>query len=121
MKKQSTRLRRAAATRQKIAVLRVHRLAVHRTNQHIYASIISPEGDKVLLSASTVEPDMRTDLLTKSGAGGNTSAATLVGQRVAERAKAAGIEVVAFDRSGFRFHGRVKALAEAARQAGLKF
>ena len=117
MDKKQSRLRRAVATRKKIAELRVHRLAVHRTNLHIYANIISPEGDRVLVSASTVEPEMRTQL-EKSG---TVAAATAIGQRVAEKAKAAGIETVAFDRSGFRYHGRVKALAEAAREAGLKF
>lgn len=121
MNKHQSRLRRASATRKKIATQRVHRLAVHRTNQHIYASIISPEGDRVLFSASTVESELRGELAKLGGAGGNASAAARVGQRVAERAKAGGIETVAFDRSGFRFHGRVKALAEAAREAGLKF
>lgn len=119
MDKKQSRLRRALATRRKIAELRVHRLAVFRTNLHIYANIISPEGDKVLVSASTLEADVRQQLTGSNG--GNVNAATLVGKRVAEKAKAAGIEAVAFDRSGFRYHGRVKALAEAAREAGLKF
>ncbi|MDV2117686.1 50S ribosomal protein L18 [Alcaligenes faecalis] len=117
MDKKQSRMRRAVATRRKIAELRVHRLSVHRTNTHIYASIISPEGDRVLVSASTVETDVRKEL----AVGSNVAAASLVGKRVAEKAKAAGIETVAFDRSGFRYHGRVKALAEAAREAGLKF
>ena len=117
MDKKLSRLRRAVATRRKIAELRVHRLCVHRTNQHIYANIISPEGDKVLVAASTLEAEVRKELAN----GGNVAAATVVGKRVAEKAKAAGIESVAFDRSGFRYHGRVKALAEAAREAGLKF
>jgi large subunit ribosomal protein L18 len=121
MDKKQSRLRRAQATRRKIAELRVHRLAVFRTNTHIYANIISPEGDKVLISASTVEADVRSQLSSETGKGGNVSAAVLVGKRVAEKAKAAGIETVAFDRSGFRYHGRVKALADAAREAGLKF
>ncbi|OXR48800.1 MULTISPECIES: 50S ribosomal protein L18 [unclassified Pusillimonas] len=117
MDKRISRLRRAVATRRKIAELRVHRLAVHRSNSHIYANIISPEGDRVLVSASTLEPEVRKEMAN----GGNVEAATLVGKRVAEKAKAAGIEQVAFDRSGFRYHGRVKALADAAREAGLKF
>jgi large subunit ribosomal protein L18 len=116
--KNISRLRRAQATRRRIARLRVVRLSVHRTNQHIYASIISAEGDRVLASASTVEAEVRGQL---SGHGGNLAAAVAVGARIAEKAKAAGIDTVAFDRSGFRFHGRVKALAEAAREAGLKF
>ncbi|VCU69170.1 50S ribosomal protein L18 [Pigmentiphaga humi] len=118
MDKKQSRLRRAVPTRRKIAELRVHRLSVFRSNLHIYANIISPEGDKVLVSASTVEAEVRQQL---AGKGGNVDAATLVGKRVAEKAKAAGIETVAFDRSGFRYHGRVKALADAAREAGLKF
>ncbi|HJD43909.1 MAG TPA: 50S ribosomal protein L18 [Candidatus Paenalcaligenes intestinipullorum] len=117
MDKKQSRLRRAVATRKKIAELRVHRLAVHRTNLHIYANIISPEGDRVLVSASSLEPEVRKELSN----GGNVAAASLIGKRVAEKAKAAGIETVAFDRSGFRYHGRVKALADAAREAGLKF
>ncbi|MFV0283223.1 MAG: 50S ribosomal protein L18 [Castellaniella sp.] len=121
MDKKTSRLRRAAATRRKIHELRVHRLAVHRTNLHIYANIISPEGDRVLVSVSTLEPEVRKELASQQVNGGNAAAASLVGKRVAEKAKAAGIELVAFDRSGFRYHGRVKALAEAAREAGLKF
>ncbi|WP_079420525.1 50S ribosomal protein L18 [Thiomonas intermedia] len=118
MSKNISRLRRAQATRRRIARLRSVRLSVHRTNQHIYATIISAEGDRVLASASTVESEVRGQL---NGHGGNLAAAVAVGTRIAERAKAAGIDTVAFDRSGFRFHGRVKALAEAAREAGLKF
>jgi len=121
MDKKLSRLRRAVPTRRKIAELRVNRLTVFRSNQHIYASIISPEGNRVLVSASTQEAEVRQQLSSQSGAGGNTAAAALIGKRVAEKAKAAGIELVAFDRSGFRYHGRVKALAEAAREAGLKF
>ena len=118
MDKKISRLRRAVSTRRKITELRVHRLSVFRSNLHIYANIISPEGDRVLVSASTLEPEVRKEL---EGKGGNVAAAGLVGKRVAEKAKAAGIEQVAFDRSGFRYHGRVKALADAAREAGLKF
>jgi len=121
MDKKQSRLRRAVPTRRKIAEIGMHRLSVFRSNLHIYANIIDPEGDKVLFSASTVEPEVRQQLAGESGKGGNVSAATLVGKRVAEKARAAGIETVAFDRSGFRYHGRVKALAEAAREAGLKF
>ncbi|MCX5592331.1 50S ribosomal protein L18 [Alcaligenes endophyticus] len=117
MDKKQSRMRRAVATRRKISELRVHRLAVHRSNTHIYANIISPEGDRVLVSASTLEPEVRKEL----AAGSNVEAAAFIGKRVAEKAKAAGIEQVAFDRSGFRYHGRVKALADAAREAGLKF
>ena len=95
-------------------------MSVHRTNLHIYASLISPDA-KVLVSASTLEVDVRTELAGKSGKGGNAAAAALVGKRVAEKALKAGITEVAFDRSGFCYHGRVKALAEAARGAGLKF
>jgi large subunit ribosomal protein L18 len=121
MDKKISRLRRAVATRRKISELRVHRLSIYRSNLHIYANIISPEGDRVLVSASTLEPEVRKELAGKNVNGGNTAAAGLVGKRVAEKAKAAGIELVAFDRSGFRYHGRVKALADAAREAGLKF
>lgn len=121
MDKKQSRLRRAVATRRKISELRVHRLSVFRSNQHIYASIISPEGDRVLVSASTLEPEVRKALSESDAKANNVAAADIVGKRVAEKAKAAGIETVAFDRSGFRYHGRVKALANAAREAGLKF
>lgn len=121
MDKKVSRLRRAIPTRRKIAELRVHRLTVFRTNLHIYANIIAPEGDRVLISASTNEPEVRQQLAGQTGRGGNASAAAIIGKRVAEKAKAAGIESVAFDRAGYRYHGRVKALAEAAREAGLKF
>jgi len=121
MDKKISRLRRAVATRRKISELRVHRLSVHRTNTHIYANIIAPEGDRVLVSASTLEPEVRQELAGQKASASNVAAAGLIGKRVAEKAKAAGIEHVAFDRSGFRYHGRVKALAEAAREAGLKF
>jgi large subunit ribosomal protein L18 len=121
MDKKQSRLRRARTTRFKIAELGVSRLAVHRTNLHIYATIVSGDGTRVLASASTLEPEVRKELAEQVGKGGNASAAALVGKRVAEKAKSAGIDSVAFDRSGFRYHGRVKALAEAAREAGLKF
>ncbi|MCC2595993.1 50S ribosomal protein L18 [Pusillimonas sp. MFBS29] len=121
MDKKISRLRRAVATRRKISELRVHRLSIYRSNLHIYANIISPEGDRVLVSASTLEPEVRKELASQNVNGGNVAAAGVVGKRVAEKAKAAGIELVAFDRSGFRYHGRVKALADAAREAGLKF
>ncbi len=120
MDKKLSRLRRAVATRRKITELGVHRLSIHRSNLHIYANVISPEGDKVLFTASTLEPEVRKELAEGKQNGGNVAAAAIVGKRVAEKAKAAGIETVAFDRSGFRYHGRVKALAEAAREAGLK-
>ena len=120
MTKKEQRLRRSRQTRQRIANQRVVRLAVHRSSQHIYAAIVSDDGTKVLASASTAEKDVR-DQLGGAGKGGNVSAAAAVGKRIAEKAKAAGIEKVAFDRSGFAFHGRVKALAEAAREAGLQF
>ena len=117
MNKKIARLRRARKTRARIADLKMVRLCVFRTNSHIYAQIISAEGDKVLASASTVEAEVRGSL--KSG--GNTEAAAAVGKRIAERAKTIGVEKVAFDRSGFQYHGRVKALAEAARENGLSF
>jgi len=117
MDKKQARLRRARKTRAKIAELKVVRLAVYRTNSHIYAQIFSGCGTKVLAAASTVEADVRT----KVANGGNVDAAKLVGQLIATRAKEAGVETVAFDRSGFHYHGRVKALAEAAREGGLKF
>ena len=118
--KKDQRLRRARQTRLRIALQQTARLAVHRSNLHIYASIISDDGSQVLASASTAEKEVR-EQLGIAGKGGNASAATLIGKRIAEKAKAAGIEKVAFDRSGFAFHGRVKALAEAAREAGLQF
>jgi len=117
MNTQEARVRRARKTRAKIAAVKAVRLSVHRTNGHIYAQIISADGGKVLASASTLEKDVRA----QAPNGGNVSAAALVGKRLAEKAKAAGIEKVAFDRSGFKFHGRVKALAEAARENGLVF
>ena len=117
MNKKETRLRRARKTRAKLAELKAVRLAVFRSNCHIYAQVISGCGSQVLAAASTVEPDVRSTVAN----GGNVAAAQLVGKLIAERAKAAGIETVAFDRSGFLYHGRVKALAEAAREGGLKF
>ena len=96
------------------------RLTVNRTNLHIYASVISGDGAKVLASASTAEAEVRKSL-GASGKGGNAAAAQLIGKRIAEKAKAAGVEKVAFDRAGFAYHGRVKALADAAREAGLQF
>ena len=119
--KKESRLRRARATRARIALQKVNRLTVNRTNTHIYASVISADGAKVLATASTVETEVRSRLASLQGKGGNVSAAKLVGERIAQKARAAGIEQVAFDRAGFRYHGRVKALAEAAREAGLKF
>ncbi|MFB0934838.1 MAG: 50S ribosomal protein L18 [Propionivibrio sp.] len=117
MDKKQARLRRARKTRAKIAELKSVRLSVHRTNCHIYAQIISSCGSKVLAAASSLETEVRKDL----GNGGNVGAASVIGKLIAERAIKAGIEQVAFDRSGFQYHGRVKALAEAAREAGLKF
>jgi large subunit ribosomal protein L18 len=120
LNKKEQRQRRSRQTRARIATQRVARLTVFRSNLHIYASVVSEDGAKVLASASTAEKDVR-EQLGGQGKGGNASAAVLVGKRIAEKAKAAGIERVAFDRSGFAFHGRVKALAEAAREAGLQF
>jgi len=120
MDKKQSRLRRACQTRAKIAELGVNRLTVHRTNLHIYATVVSPDA-KVLASASTLEAEVRQELAGQSGKGGNVTAAVLVGKRLAEKALKVGIAEVAFDRSGFRYHGRVKAVAEAAREAGLKF
>jgi large subunit ribosomal protein L18 len=119
--KKEARLRRARATRARIALAKVNRLTVNRTNTHIYAAVVSPDGGRVLASASTAEAAVRSQLASEKGKGGNVNAAKLVGTRIAEKAKAAGIDSVAFDRAGYRFHGRVKALAEAAREAGLKF
>ncbi len=118
--KKEQRLRRARQTRIRIAQQGVARLTVNRTNLHIYASVVSGDGSKVLASASTAEADVRKEL-GATGKGGNANAAQLIGKRIAEKAKVAGVEKVAFDRAGFAFHGRVKALAEAAREAGLQF
>ena len=115
--KKDTRLRRALRSRVKIKELAALRLSVHRTPRHFYAQIFAAEGDKVLVAASTVQKDVRGELKIT----GNIEAAKAVGRAIAERAKAKGIEKVAFDRSGFMYHGRVKALADAAREAGLEF
>lgn len=113
--KRTARLRRAKRARAKISELRVNRLSVYRSPRHIYAQVISASGDQILASASTVEKDLR------GGATGNVDAASKIGTLIAERAKAAGVEKVAFDRSGYAYHGRVKALADAARAGGLDF
>jgi len=115
--KNQSRLRRARQTRHKIREVGAVRLTVHRTNAHIYAQITTPAGDKVLAAASSAEKEVRGQL--KHGA--NRKAAEMVGQRIAAKAKEKGIDKVAFDRAGYRYHGRVKALAEAARAGGLKF
>ena len=112
--KKETRLRRARKARLKMRELEVVRLCVYRSSQHIYAQVISADGGKVLASASTLDKELR------DGATGNVEAAKKVGQLVAERAKAAGVTQVAFDRSGFKYHGRVQALADAAREGGLE-
>jgi large subunit ribosomal protein L18 len=117
MNKKEARVRRSRKTRVRIAEQCATRLVVSRSNCHIYAQIIAPSGDRVLAAASTLENEVRADLKN----GGNKAAAAVVGKRIADKAKALGIESVAFDRSGFRYHGRVKALAEAARENGLKF
>jgi len=118
MDKKQARLRRAARTRAKIRELGEYRLCVHRTPQHIYAQIIAPNGNQVVVSASTVEKDFRQTI---AGHKGNAGAAAAIGKAIAERALSKGVEKVAFDRSGFRYHGRMKALADAAREGGLKF
>ena len=118
MDKKTSRIRRATKTRAKIRELGVHRLTVHRTPKHIYAQVIAPNGSDVVAAASTVDKSVAGDI---EGYSGNISAASVVGKVIAERAKEKGIERVAFDRSGFRYHGRVKALADAAREAGLEF
>lgn len=117
MEKKTSRIRRARKTRAKIRELVVPRLTVHRTSRHIYAQVIAEGNDKVLAAVSTLQADV------KSGVkySGNKDAATAVGKAIAEKAKAAGVTKVAFDRSGFKYHGRLKALAEAAREAGLEF
>jgi large subunit ribosomal protein L18 len=117
LNKKDQRIRRSRQTRARIAKQHVARLTVFRSNLHIYARVISEDGQRVLASASTAEKDLRS----QASNGGNVAAAAAVGKRIAEKAKAAGIEAVAFDRAGFAYHGRVKALAEAAREAGLKF
>jgi large subunit ribosomal protein L18 len=117
MNKKEARFRRSRKTRVRIALQRATRLVVSRSNSHIYAQIIAPTGDRVLAAASTLEPAVRGELRS----GGNKAAAAVVGKQIAERAKALGIDRVAFDRSGFRYHGRVQALADAARENGLQF
>jgi large subunit ribosomal protein L18 len=117
LSKKENRLRRARRGRSKIRELEVTRLSIHRTPQHIYAQVIAAQDNKILASASTLEVEVRKGIKN----GGNVEAAVIIGARIAEKAKAAGIDTVAFDRSGFRYHGRVKALADAAREAGLKF
>ena len=113
--KNDSRLRRARRARTKIRELGMSRLSVHRTPRHIYAQVFAPGGGTVLASASTLDKDLR------GGSTGNVGAAAEVGKLIAERAKAAGVEKVAFDRSGYKYHGRVKALADAARENGLEF
>ena len=115
--KKSARIRRTKKTRSKIHQLVIPRLSVHRTPRHIYVQLISADNTRVLASASTVEKDVRTQFPN----GGGVEAAKLVGQRIAEKAINAGVKRIAFDRSGFRFHGRVKSLADAAREGGLEF
>ncbi len=115
--KNLARLRRARQTRLKIREIGAVRLTVHRTNGHIYAQITTAQGDRVLVTASTLEKDLRGQLKN----GGNRKAAEIIGGRIAAKAKEKGIEQVAFDRAGYRYHGRVKALADAARAGGLKF
>jgi large subunit ribosomal protein L18 len=116
MDKKQSRLRRARKTRSKIRELQVPRLTVHRTSQHIYAQVIAADGASVVASASTTQSDVRKSLKSTS----NIEAAKAVGKAIADKAKSAGIEQVAFDRSGFRYHGRIKALADAAREQGLR-
>ena len=118
MDKKQARIRRATRARAKIRELGMHRLCVHRTPRHMYAQVIAPNGSQVLASASTLDKDLKGTI---EGHSGNASAAALVGKAIAERAKQAGVESVAFDRSGFRYHGRIKALADAARENGLQF
>jgi len=115
--KKTSRIRRSVRTRSRISRDRVNRMSIFRTPRHIYAQIIDPSGGQVLASASSLEAEIRSDL----PHGGNIAAAAVVGKRIAEKAIAAGVHTVAFDRSGFRYHGRVKALADAAREGGLKF
>ena len=117
MDKKRQRLRRARRARSRIREQGVCRLTVHRTPRHIYAQVLAPDGDRVLATASTVQRDLREAVKST----GNVEAASLVGRRIAEKAVDAGVTTVAFDRSGFRYHGRVKALADAARENGLQF
>jgi large subunit ribosomal protein L18 len=117
MDKKSSRLKRALRLRSKIKKFEVNRLTIHRTSQHIYAQVLSVDGKSTLASASTVQADVKANLKNTS----NVNAAIEVGKSIAQKAIAAGVTEVAFDRSGFKYHGRVKALADAAREAGLKF
>lgn len=117
MDKKSSRIRRSRKTRAKIRELGVDRLTIFRTPRHTYAQVISGENGKVVATASTVDKTLKGEVKYT----GNVEAATAVGKAIAEKAKAAGIETVAFDRSGYKYHGRVKALADAARENGLKF
>ncbi len=118
MDKKQSRLRRARRIRGRISTLGVHRLSVYRTSQHIYAQIIAPEGDRIIACANTLQADIKAEL---SGHAGNVNAAVIVGKAIAVKAKAAGLSNVAFDRSGYKYHGRIKALADAARENGLQF
>ena len=118
MDKKRSRLRRARRARAKIRELEAHRLTIFRTPRHMYAQVIAPNGSEVVVAASTLEKELKSAL---EGHSGNAAAAALVGKTIAERAKAAGVEKVAFDRAGFKYHGRVKALADAARENGLQF
>jgi large subunit ribosomal protein L18 len=117
MEKKQSRMRRALKVRSKIRQLRSTRLTIHKTSQHIYAQVISEDGTSTLASASTTQADIKSSLKYT----GNKEAAAEVGKHIAQKAIAAGITEVAFDRSGFKYHGRIKALADAAREAGLKF
>ena len=117
MKKADSRLRRARKTRSKIAELRVHRLCVYRTPKHIYAQVIAPSGDETIVCASSLENEVRGSVKYT----GNVETAKVIGKIIAERAKEKGVNEVAFDRSGFKYHGRIKALADAARESGLNF
>lgn len=117
MEKKLQRLRRAVRSRARIKRSGAVRLTVHRTPRHIYAQIIAASGDKVLVSASTLDNEIKS----KMAIGSNVAAAKLVGNLIADRAKKAGIKQVAFDRSGFRYHGRIKALADGARESGIEF
>jgi large subunit ribosomal protein L18 len=117
MSKKASRVRRALKTRSRIRTAGVSRLCVHRTPRHIYAQVIAPDGGKVLASASTLDKEIRGGIKYS----GNSAAATAVGKAIAERAKKAGVTKVAFDRSGFKYHGRIKALADAARASGMEF
>ena len=117
LNKNEARQRRARKTRARIAEQKTNRLTIHRTNLHIYAQVVSDCGSRILASASSLEPEVRKELTN----GGNAKAAAVVGKRIAEKAKSVGVAAVAFDRSGYKYHGRVKALADAAREHGLKF